>query len=70
MSTTLTTISGLSGLSTSTNIDNTFTVGEVLQSIIDRHGLHFTVSVEHSSPSSDDKHHVPEQKKCDLGFRV
>ena len=36
--------------------DRVFTVGEVLQSIIDRHGLHFTVSVTHSSPSSSGKH--------------
>ena len=37
--------------------DRAFTVGEVLQSIIDRHGLHFAVSASHSSPShSSGKH--------------
>ena len=37
--------------------DRVFTVGEVVQSIIDRHGLHFAVSVSHSSSShSSDKH--------------
>jgi hypothetical protein len=37
--------------------DRVFTVGEVLQSIIDRHGLHFAVSASHSSPShSSGKH--------------
>jgi hypothetical protein len=37
--------------------DRAFTVGEVLQSIINRHGLHFAVSASHSSPShSSGKH--------------
>ncbi len=37
--------------------DRAFTVGEVLQSIIDRHDLHFAVSVSRSSPShSSGKH--------------
>jgi hypothetical protein len=37
--------------------DRACTVGEVSQSIIDRHGLHFVVSVSHSSPShSSGKH--------------
>ena len=38
--------------------DRAFTVGEVLQSIIDRHGLHFAVSVSHSSPSHSSVKHV------------
>ena len=36
--------------------DHSVTVGEVLQSIIDSHGLHFAVSVSHSSPSPAGKH--------------
>ena len=38
--------------------DRAFTVGEVLQSIIDRHDLHFAVSVSHSSPSHTSAKHV------------
>ena len=38
------------------HIDRAFTVSEVLQSIIDRHGLHFAVSASHPSSSQSGKH--------------
>ena len=49
--------------------DRAFTVGEVLQSIIDHHGLHLPVSVTHPSPSHSTgkhtHHHVCGAQVCD-----
>jgi hypothetical protein len=40
------------------NNDRAFTVAEVLQSVIDRHGLHYAVSASHSSPSPSPGKHL------------
>ncbi len=38
--------------------DRAFTVAEVLQSVIDRHGLHYAVSASHSSSSHSTGNHL------------